>query len=70
MLEQNYAKAEEAFTKALKIDPDFGEALFNRGVAYIKQEKVQQAISDLSRAGELGLYDSYSLIKKYADYRK
>lgn len=70
MLEQDYAKAEEAFTKALKIDPDFGEALFNRGVAYIKQEKVQQAISDLSRAGELGLYDSYSLIKKYADYRK
>lgn len=70
MLEQNYAKAEEAFTKALKIDSDFGEALFNRGVAYIKQEKVQQAISDLSRAGELGLYDSYSLIKKYADYRK
>lgn len=70
MLEQNYVKAEEAFTKALKIDPDFGEALFNRGVTYIKQEKVQQAISDLSRAGELGLYDSYSLIKKYADYRK
>lgn len=70
MLEQNYVKAEEAFTKALKIDPDFGEALFNRGVTYIKQEKLQQAISDLSRAGELGLYDSYSLIKKYADYRK
>lgn len=70
MLEQNYVKAEEAFTKALKIDPDFSEALFNRGVTYIKQEKLQQAISDLSRAGELGLYDSYSLIKKYADYRK
>lgn len=70
MLEQNYVKAEEAFTKALKVDPDFGEALFNRGVTYIKQERVQQAISDLSRSGELGLYDSYSLIKKYADYRK
>lgn len=70
MLEQNYAKAEQAFTQALKIDANFAEALFNRGVACIKQEKMQQAVSDLSQAGELGLYDSYSLIKKYADYRK
>ena len=68
--EQNYVKAEEAFTKALEIDPDFAEALFNRGIARIRQEKFQQAVSDLSHAGELGLYDSYSLIKKYADYRK
>lgn len=70
MLEQNYAKAVEAFSKAITLDADFAEALFNRGVAYIKMNQVKPAISDLSHAGELGLYDAYSLIKKYADYRK
>lgn len=70
MQEQNYEKAVAAFTKALSLDANFAEALFNRGVAYIKMGKMKQAVPDLSHAGELGLYDSYSLIKKYADYRK
>lgn len=70
MMEQNYAQAQEAYSKALAIDPEFAEALFNRGISCIKQDNVQQAIKDLSHAGELGIYESYSLIKRYANSRK
>ena len=40
------------------------EVYFNRGLAYLKLGNKQQAVADLSKAGELGLYDAYSIIKQ------
>ena len=40
------------------------EAFFNRAVAALLQNNNVKAISDLSKAGELGLYRAYSLIKQ------
>lgn len=34
-IKQEYASSRESFEKALKIDPDFSDALFNMGTAYI-----------------------------------
>jgi hypothetical protein len=42
------------------------EAYFNRGVTHILQGNVESGLADLSRAGEMGLYQAYSLIKKYS----
>lgn len=63
-IQQDYAVAVEYFTSALSHDPSFAEAYFNRGLCrlYMKQQK--DAVLDLSKAGELGLYHAYSLIKK------
>ena len=41
------------------------EAYYNRGICLIKQNRQDEGIADLSKAGELGLYTAYSLIKKY-----
>jgi hypothetical protein len=41
------------------------EAWYNRGLAKIYAKKVSEGIEDLSKAGELGLYQAYSVIKKY-----
>ena len=59
-------KAYEAYTKALNIDPRFPDAYYNRGLASILDGQVQRGLSDLSQAGEYGLYGAYNLIKRYS----
>jgi hypothetical protein len=39
-------------------------AWFNRGLLYLFAENRQVAVSDLSKAGELGIYQAYSIIKQ------
>lgn len=61
---QDFASAIQCYTKAVEIDPDFGEAYFNRGLAYLKTGDKQRAFADLSKAGELGIVPSYNLLKR------
>ena len=42
-----YAEAIEAYTRALSIDPDYGEAAFNRGLAYMMSYRPLQGCEDL-----------------------
>ena len=57
-------KAVEEYGKALAIDPNLAEAYYNRGIAHMRKGEKEKAARDLGRAGELGLYQAYSLIKK------
>lgn len=54
------------FTQALSLDASFPEAYFNRGVLYLLLGDKQKAAPDLSRAGEAGIYQAYSLLKRCA----
>lgn len=62
---KDYALAVDDYTKALKADPKFAEAYYNRGIANIYLKKTDEGIRDLSKAGELGLFNAYSMIKKF-----
>ena len=64
-MRQDYAHAIDDFTHALELDPDIAEAYYNRGLCRLRSGLRQQGIEDLSRAGERGLYNAYSIIKKY-----
>lgn len=66
VLRKDYQRAIDDYTAALTIDPRLAEAFYNRGLALIDSGHTPQGISDLSKAGELGLYTAYSLIKKYS----
>ena len=59
-----YSKAIDDYTIALNLDPNLAEAYYNRGIVRITTKNTDKAISDLSKAGELGLYDAYSIIKR------
>ncbi|MFC2025164.1 tetratricopeptide repeat protein, partial [Chloroflexota bacterium] len=48
-----YHKAMEAFTNAIKLDPNFALAYNNRGWAYIELGQYEQAIADCTKAIEL-----------------
>lgn len=61
---KDYGKAIDDYTRALAVDPTFAEAYFNRGMAYIMSGNKVGAIADLSKAGEQGLYEAYSIIKQ------
>ena len=63
---KDYQQAIADYDKAISLDPKLAEAYYNRGIAYINIGKTDVGISDLSKAGELGLYDAYSAIKKYS----
>lgn len=61
---KDYTSAVQHYTKALEVNPDFAEAYFNRGLTQILLGNDREGLSDLSKAGELGLYQSYNLIKR------
>lgn len=62
----DYMAAQKSFSRAIELDPHFPSAYYGRGVARILGGQTEQGLSDLSQAGELGLYTAYSLIKKYS----
>ena len=62
----DYLAAQKSFTRALELDSHFPSAYYGRGVAYILGGQTEQGLSDLSQAGEYGLYTAYNLIKKYS----
>ncbi len=53
------------YTRALEIYPYLKEAYFNRGLVQIFLKDKEKGCQDISKAGELGVAESYSVIKKY-----
>ena len=70
MATADYRSAIADYTHAIAIDQRLAEAYFNRGLAYIHLGQRQEGISDLSKAGELGLYRAYSVIKQEKEVKK
>ncbi|MBP5340335.1 MAG: tetratricopeptide repeat protein [Prevotella sp.] len=60
----NYNQAIDDFTAALQHESSLAEAYFNRGLCLIYTNRPEEGIADLSKAGELGIYTAYSIIKK------
>ncbi len=65
-LRNDLVHAMEDYKQAIKLDDRFAAAYYNCGIAKIKTGDVNAGIVDLGKAGELGLYSAYSVIKKYS----
>lgn len=53
------------YSVAIEKEPDLAEAYFNRGLTYIYIGENVKGNNDLSKAGELGLYKAYNVLKRY-----
>lgn len=53
------------YTRAIAIDSDFAEAYFNRGLTYIYTGENEKGLEDLSKAGELGIYQAYNMLSRF-----
>jgi tetratricopeptide (TPR) repeat protein len=62
--QKDYQAAVVNYTKAIELEDDFSEAYFNRALTYLLLNQRDKAIADLSKAGELGIYKAYSILKK------
>ncbi|MEA5062636.1 MAG: tetratricopeptide repeat protein, partial [Petrimonas sp.] len=63
-LEKDYRAAIDSYSKALKLEPQFAEAYFNRGLSRLSIGETALGLDDLRKAGELGIVESYSIIKR------
>lgn len=66
ILEQagDHTAALRDYNRAIELAPRLGEAYYNRGLIYSAMGKQAEAIMNLSKAGQLGIYQAYSLIKQ------
>ena len=64
-LSSQMVNAIEDYSKAIQLYPAMGDAYFNRGLVLIYLKDKEKGCIDLSRAGELGVKDAYSVIGKY-----
>lgn len=64
---KDYKAALKYYTKAIEIDPDFAEAYFNRGLTYLNLNDKNAGNVDISKAGELGIYKAYNILKRLQD---
>ena len=61
---KDFKNAITNYSKAIVMDNDFAEAYFNRGLTYLYIGEEEKGLADLSKAGELGIYKAYNLIKR------
>ena len=64
-IQQDFKAAISYYTQAISVDSDFAEAYFNRGLTYIYIGDNEKGLADLSKAGELGIYQAYNLISRF-----
>ena len=61
----DYKSAIVNYSKVIEVDDRFAEAYFNRGLARLYIGNVEQGVADLSKAGELGIFQAYNVIKRF-----
>ena len=64
-LSDRMPEAINAYTKAIELYPYLAEAYYNRGLIQIYLKDKEKGCIDISSAGELGVKDAYSVIKKF-----
>ena len=64
---KNYDLALADFKKAIELEPQNYIYYFNRGLLELQIGQKESGCADLSKAGELGYFKAYEMIKKYCN---
>lgn len=59
----DYETALDLLNKTIELDPTLPQAYYNRGMIYVNLGRTPDATNDLGKAGELGMYQAYSILK-------
>lgn len=63
----DYQAAIADYNEVIAMNPTFAEAYYNRGLTRLFLGQNEEGTADLSKAGELGLYGAYNLIKRFSE---
>lgn len=62
----DYRTAIADYTSAISINDRLAEAYFNRGLALVFMDRIEEGLDDFRKAGELGIYSSYNVMKRFS----
>ena len=62
---QEFHKAIDDYTQAIKYEKNLADAYYNRGLTLLFLGEKKLANSDLSKAGELGIKEAYAVMKRF-----
>jgi tetratricopeptide (TPR) repeat protein len=65
---RNFDESVKYYSRAIELNSEFAEAYFNRGLVRIFLGETSEGTFDLSKSGELGVFEAYSVIKRYGSY--
>lgn len=60
-------EAFDDYSLAIKLNPMFAEAYYNRGLTQIYMKDLRKGCLDVSKAGELGIKEAYTVLKRYSN---
>lgn len=66
----NMPAAYDDYSRALALAPYLADAYFNRGLVQLYMKDTQKGIMDLSKAGELGINEAYTILRRYRNTNK
>ncbi|MBT8386076.1 MAG: tetratricopeptide repeat protein, partial [Ignavibacteria bacterium] len=61
----NFLGAAVDYTQIINLDPGDALSYYNRGICYANIELKENACTDFIKAGDLGLFEAYEVIKEY-----
>ena len=62
---QEFHKAIDNYSEAIKYESNLAEAYYNRGLTLLYLGEKELARADLSKAGELGVKEAYAVMKRF-----
>jgi tetratricopeptide (TPR) repeat protein len=62
---KEFHRAIDDYSMAIKLEPAMAEAYYNRALTLLFLKENKLACEDLSKSGELGITESYNVIKRY-----
>ena len=62
---QEFHKAIDDYSEAIKYESNLAEAYYNRGLTLLYLGEKELARTDLSKAGELGIKEAYAVMKRF-----
>jgi len=68
VMKGDYNGAVGCYDRALELEKNLGEAYFNRGLTYMLLNNREKAASDMSKAGEMGVWRAYRILKELRGY--
>lgn len=66
-MQRDFRAAILDYNEAIRKEPDFSEAYFNRGLNRLQLGEKSRGLEDLRKAGELGIINAYSIIKRMTE---
>lgn len=65
MLFADRYQAEECYSQAIRLEPDYAEAIYNRGLAYVMSYRPRQGCEDLERSLKMGYERAREMMQSF-----